>query len=200
MDERDAPMPGIRSPQSARGRKAIPVGILPDMAAATCERIRQAFGRLLRFTFVAADHSVVEAVPMTGDALDARRRMDVRLGSEFGRPYRRNRMTGQTAIVLRRIVEVEEIAMLAVEIDGSIFDKGGDGPLPVIGIRSIVNVPSASEPRGHAPDLADTSRGRRRPAEVLAEDLFGPFAVVLPAGTVMTSETVDFGFPRNVPA
>ena len=50
--------------------------------------------RLLRFAFVTADHTVVETVPVTVNALDARRRMDVRFRSEFGRPYRRNRMTG----------------------------------------------------------------------------------------------------------
>ena len=197
MDEGDAPMPGVRSPQSSRINTALSLGVLADMAAAAGERIRHAVGRLLRLAFVAADHAVVEAVPVASDTRDARRRMDVRFRSDLGRPHRRNRMTGQTATVLRGVVKVEEVTVFAVEIGGLVFDEGGDGPLPVIWVRPVEDVPSASEPRGHAADLAGqlsvrddyrvnrryreidlTVAGKRRLTEMadMAEDVGGVFS------------------------
>ena len=200
MDERDAGVPRIGRAQAPGQDQARPGRVLAQMAAAAGEGLGRAVAGVRGLALIAADHGVAQVVPVALGALDAFGRMNVPRGQDPRLLDRRDRVAGQAAPVLRRIGDIEEIAVLAVEIDGPVLDRRRDGPFVVVKVWPVVDVPGFLKARGHAADLADSARGRGRPAQVLAQDLLGPFAVVLAPRLVVAGEAVDLRLAGDVPA
>ena len=200
VDERNACVFGVGRAEPARDDRLLARRALSEMTAPAREGCRRPVPGLGRLALVTADHAVAEVVPVAVGALQAGRRVDVGVGVPSGLVLGRDRVAGQTAAVGRFIVKVEKVAVLGVEIDRPVLDKGYHRPFVVVEVGPVVNVPRFLEPGGHAADLADAAGRRGRPAEILAEDLFGPLAGILASRLVVAGEAVHFGFPGDGPA
>ena len=137
---------------------------------------------------------------MAAGAFKPGRRVDVLVERKLGQADRRHGMTGQAAVIGRPAAEVEEDAVPAVELVPVVADKRRDGPLRVVGIGSVVDIPGALDPGGHAADLAESGGRGRRPAEVFPEDLLGPFGRVLGARRIVAAQTIDLDPAGDFPA
>ena len=200
MDERDARMLGIRSAETAGEDRSFPVRVFAEMTAAAGEGCRRPVAGVGRLALVAADHEVAEVAPVAVRALEPGRRVDIGVGRPHGRVFRRDRVADEAAVVGGLVVQIEEVALLGIEIDRSVLDGRHDGPFMVVEVGPVIDVPRLLEPGGHAADLADASGRRGRPAQVLAQDLLGPLAVVLAARPVVTGQAVDLGLAGDVPS
>ena len=101
-----------------------PVGVLAEMTAPAGEGLRRPVPGLGRLALVAADDGVAEVVPVAVGALQAGRRVDVGVGAPLGRVLRRDRVAGEAAVVGGLVVQVEEVAVLGVEIGRPVLTDG----------------------------------------------------------------------------
>ncbi len=200
VDEWQARVLGIGRAEPARHDRLLARFVLAEMTAPAGERSRRPVPGFGGLAFVAADDAVAEIVPMAVGALQTGRRVDVGGGAPLGLVLGRDRVAGQTAVVRRRIAEVEEVAVLGVKVDRPVLDGRDYGPLVVVKVRAVVNVPGPFEAGSHAAHFSDAAGRSGGPTEILAEDLFGPLARILASRLVVAGEAVHFGLPGDVPA
>ncbi|MCK7518546.1 MAG: hypothetical protein MZV64_12910 [Ignavibacteriales bacterium] len=116
--------------------------------------------RLGRFARVAADHGVAEVVPVAVGALQAGRGVDVAVGRSHlgfapsarprGRPGSGRRPACGRGRRNKRCLESKS--------DRPVLDRGSDGPLVVVEVGPVGDVPGPPEPGGHAADFAEARR------------------------------------------
>ncbi len=179
MDGRKAFVLRIGRAQAAGQRRLALGRRIAHVAAGAGEVLSVERRVVLGLPLVAPDHRVAQVVPVAAHAAEARRGMDVRVELVLGSAHRRRGVAAEAAVIGRFVNDVEKRPVLAVEEAPVVLNIRRHRPLRVVGVQAVVDVPGAGETGGHAADLADLGGGRGRPAEILAEDLFGPLARVL---------------------
>ena len=152
------------------------------------------------FALVAADDLVILAIAVAIGALQAGPAVNVAVYLPALAVDGCYRVTEQAVAVWRPVAEVDERAVLGVKLALIVADVGRHRILMVVGIRAINLPPAFPYARGHAADVAEAVGSGRGPAEVLACDLFGPLAGVLPRRGAVTGLAVDVHLARDVPA